>query len=262
MVVGVLVSFSPDARAGKLERTRAAVKAPPRHVEVEPAVTYAVDPPPPATTVVVVESAPATAGPASVSVSSPVPEFARFPYADAHAGYVRRGGMARGRVVSGRAALEGSYLGDHVWRGALDVELSLWRVSLRNELGAYVEAPARDALYLGNTALYFAAVMRQRVIWRVGLGANYFIDGQRQRGRPPEHRAGVDLSTTLDVFPVRPLVLSARADVGGLGGAVAVMGRASIGVALRRWEIYAAAEYRNIGGVRFAGPALGVRAWF
>ncbi|MBX7084672.1 MAG: hypothetical protein K1X88_36040 [Nannocystaceae bacterium] len=256
------MSSASDAHAGKLARTRAAVTAPSRPVEIEPAAVVAPSPPPPTTTVVVVDSTPAPAGPRPISVASPVPEFARFPYADGHRGFVRRDGKDRGRLVSGRAALEGSYLGDHVWRGALDVELALWRVSLRNELGAYVEAPSRDTLVLGNTSLYFAAVLRPRVIWRLGLGANYFIDGKRQGERPPEHRAGLGLSTTLDVFPIKPLVLSARADIGGLGGVVTMMGRASIGVALRRFEIYAAAEYRDIGGVRFAGPGLGVRAWF
>jgi len=66
----------------------------------------------------------------------------------------------------------------------------------------------------------------------------------------------------LDVFLVRPLVISARGDVGRLGGATTAMVRGTLGFMVRRFEGYAGYELRGVGRVRMHGPVFGVRAWF
>lgn len=64
------------------------------------------------------------------------------------------------------------------------------------------------------------------------------------------------------VFPVRPLVLRGRFDVGRLGAARTMLGRATAGVMLQRFEPFAGYEIRSVGNVTLVGPTVGLRLWF
>lgn len=88
------------------------------------------------------------------------------------------------------------------------------------------------------------------------------IDAKKLGDPRREDAIGVNGSTTLDVFPVRPLVISGRVDLGRLGAATTFTARATLGFPVRRFEGYGGYEYRSIGRVRFAGPVFGVRLWF
>jgi hypothetical protein len=74
--------------------------------------------------------------------------------------------------------------------------------------------------------------------------------------------AGFNASYAMDIFPMRPLVLSASVDVGQLGYALVVHGRGTVGVMLARVELYAGYDVMLIDPVLFQGPIAGVRLWF
>jgi hypothetical protein len=191
--------------------------------------------------------------------------YERYPYHDGHKGHVLRiddGAMPHGQLHAGRLSVEGAYMGDNVWRSAFDLDLSLWRFSLLSDMGFYLEQPLKDALYLGGTYLAFTAVMRPRFSWRLGFGANYMVDGRTPGEGHREYAAGYGGTTRIDVFPAKPLVLSARLDYGTLYRAPVFTGRATAGIMVSAFEIYAGYEVRTVGKVRMNGPLLGVRAWF
>ncbi len=207
------------------------------------------------------------------------PGFARYPYEQRelaggpdptrgpYRGWVRRLGAGpatkvRGKSWSLRAAVEGAYLRNDSWRGAFDIEAAWWRLSLRSDASLYIDRNGPDGLWLGNTNAYFAFVMQPKVIWRLGMGAQYMIDATRVDDPRREDAVGFDASTTLDVFLVRPLVISARGDVGRLGGATTGTVRGTLGFMVRRFEGYGGYELRSVGRVRMHGPVLGVRVWF
>lgn len=191
--------------------------------------------------------------------------FHRYPYHGGHEGHVLRTedkADPRGRLHSGRLSVEGAYMGDDVWRSSFDLDVSLWRVSLLSDMGFYLEQPLEDALYLGGTYVGFTAVMQPRVVWRLGLGANYMVDGRTPGEGHREYAAGVGGTTRLDVFPIKPLVISARGDFGTLYKARTWTGRVTAGVLIRGFEVYGGYEVRTVGRVPMYGPVIGLRAWF
>ncbi len=195
------------------------------------------------------------------------PVFASYPYRNGHTGWVHRNGRkpaldAPGKPWSLNVALEGASLGDQVWRASVAAEISWRRLSLRNDTGLYLERPAADASYLGSAAFCVAFLMQPNVVWKLGLGPGYLIDARRVDDPTRLDAAGANLSTTVDVFPVRPVVLSGRADFGNLGAAKTFLVRGTVGFAVRRFEGYGGYEYRGVGNVRFGGPVFGVRLWF
>lgn len=199
------------------------------------------------------------------------PAFARYPYEKRSAaslpytGWVHRTKRSPGAQTKSwslRVAVEGAYLGDDLWRSAWDIELAWRRLSLRSETGFYIERGFADALWMGSVVGYVAFVMQPKVVWRIGLGPSYMVDARRLDDPKRFDAAGIDGSTTLDVFPVRPLVLSGRADVGRLGKALTVSARATLGFMVRRFEGYGGYEYRAVGSVKARGPVFGVRVWF
>jgi len=201
------------------------------------------------------------------------PSFARHPYeqrtlaSGPYRGYVRRPGAdpstkVRGKSWSLRVAVEGAYLRNDLWRSAFDIEAAWWRISLRSDAGLYIDRNGPDGLWLGNTNAYFAFVMQPKVIWRLGMGAQYMLDAKRIDDPRRQDAVGFDASSTLDVFLVRPLVISARGDVGRLGGATTGTVRGTLGFMVRRFEGYGGYELRSVGRVRMHGPVFGVRVWF
>lgn len=198
------------------------------------------------------------------------PGFSRYPYE------IRRGGWHRGWAIrpgrgpkpgrmrrwSMRVAGEGAFLGGGLWRAALDAEVAWWRLSLRSDLGFYIEQPERDALYLGTTAAYLALVMQPRLVWRVGGGPQYMIDAVPVGDPRREDAVGGVASTTIDGFPVRPIVVSGRLDAGKLGAATTLTVRGTVGLLVRRFEVFGGYERRAIGRLVLHGPVFGARVWF
>lgn len=195
-----------------------------------------------------------------------VSRYARHPYADRGEGYVLRVPSTErnppGRRAAGQISGEGAYAGDGVWRSGLNLRLAYWRIGVDSNISFYIDQGLTDALYLGSTNLIFAPVMSPHVMLWVGGGANYMLDGRAPGKGPREYAAGYNLTSSVDVFPFSPIVLSGRVDMGTIHAARVVAARATVGVVLRGFELYGGYELRKVGTVPLHGPMVGVRAWF
>ena len=89
----------------------------------------------------------------------------------------------------------------------------------------------------------------------VGAGINY-------AGLPNGVGVGPNLTSTVDLFVRRPLVMSARGDVGTVDGTPTMAARGTIGFMLRSFELYAGYDARRLDNLLLQGPMVGVRAWF
>jgi len=125
----------------------------------------------------------------------------------------------------------------------------------------YLEAPARDAVYLGDTTLNLAPIALPQVVWRVGMGVRYMLDARLPGSGPREYAAGWNMSTSLDIFPGPPFVLSARLDRGMLYETPVWRARATVGLVHKRVELFTGYDHTQIERTALGGPLLGLRAW-
>lgn len=165
------------------------------------------------------------------------------------------------RRLAGRASVEGSYLFRGVWRSGFAARVGSPRLDVDTQMSLYYEAPQRDALYLGDTSLNFAPVALPAVVWRVGMGARYMLDARLPGAGAREYAAGWNLSTSIDVFPGAPFVISARLERGTLYRTPVLRARATVGVVRKRFELFAGYDHLQIERVALGGPLLGLRAW-
>jgi hypothetical protein len=111
-----------------------------------------------------------------------------------------------------------------------------------------------DNLNVGDINLFYRVMSHPRAQMRFGLGWRYMIDAIGVEN-------GFNLTFALDLFLIRPMVISANADVGNLGQALFFHGRLTIGAIIKRVEIFAGYEAMLIGPVLFHGPVGGIRLW-
>ena len=111
-----------------------------------------------------------------------------------------------------------------------------------------------DDMVLGDLDVMFRFAQNEYVQMRAGLGARVLAD--------TTSRWGFNFTYGADLFPVRPLVLSAVADLGTLGSTSLVHLRGTAGVMVHGWEFFAGYDYMRIGTVDLQGPTLGLRFWF
>jgi len=188
----------------------------------------------------------------------------RWPYEARRPGWVVdpwKGNGAEHRRVAGRLSAEGAYLFKGLWRTGMAARLGTARVDVDTQLSFYLDAPRRDALYLGDTGFHLAPVALPQLVWRVGLGARYMLDARLPGAGPREYALGWNFSTSLDAFPGRPFVISARLDRGTLYHTAVWRGRATVGMVRERFELFAGYEHTQIERVALGGPLLGLRAW-
>ncbi len=192
--------------------------------------------------------------------------YAAHPYADDSRGFVLRGTAAAderlpGRLHSGRFAADVGQSGQQQARASLGLRVALWRLGFDSTFDSHftgagtADRPARSTLVAGNTNGLFAPILHPRVTWWVGAGINY-------AGLSDGIGVGPNLTSSVDLFVRRPLVMSARGDVGTIGGTPTLAGRASIGFMLRSFELYVGYEARRLEPLLLQGPLVGVRAWF
>jgi hypothetical protein len=209
------------------------------------------------------------AGPVNLQGPPPRPLFQRhvhrFPYEAGKEGWVvspwTSSVRERHRRVAGRLEAEGAYLYKGLWRSGVAARVGTPRVDVDSQLSFYLDVPNRDALYLGDTSLNLAPVAEPRVVWRVGLGARYMLDARLPGPGPREYAMGWNVNTSIDAFPVRPFVISARLDRGTLYHTPVWRARATVGIVRERFELYAGYEHTQIERVALGGPALGLRLW-
>ena len=205
--------------------------------------------------------------------------FAPYPYADGHGGWVVPEPAEYGEPatapegpavlprVSFRFSLDDAYDWDRVHRPAIVLALDTSSgVGLRADYTNYVErlpAGRLDYLGIGTLDAMFRMLDARRAALYLGLGWRYLVD-------PLAHGAalvnGFNSLLSLDVFPVRPIVLSAIAEGGNLGAAGFFHGRLTLGALVQRLEIFAGydAVVFGTGGedpIVFHGPVVGIRGW-
>ena len=171
------------------------------------------------------------------------------------------GNATEHRRIGARLAAEGSYLYRGLVRSGVSGRLGTARLDVDSQLSFYLQTPARDALYLGDTTLNFAPVVLPQLVWRVGLGARYMLDARLPGAGPREYAAGWNVSTSLDAFPGKPWVLSARVDRGMLYQTPVWRARATVGMIYRRVELFAGYDHTQVEKVSLGGPLVGLRAW-
>ncbi len=189
----------------------------------------------------------------------------RFPYEGQRAGWVvdpRKATIQEHRRISGRAAVEGSYQFGGLWRSGFAARIGSPRVDVDTQMSFYLEPAHNDATYLGDTTLNFAPIALPGIVWRVGLGARYMLDARLPtESGAREYAAGWNFSTSLDAFPGKPFVVSARLDRGMLYETPVWRARATVGLVHRRFELFAGYDHTQIRNVALGGPLLGLRAW-
>lgn len=196
----------------------------------------------------------------------PYRRYAAHPYADDSRGFVLRGTAAAderlpGRLHSGRFSAEVGQSGPEQARASLGLRVAFWRLGFDSTFDSHftgagtADRPARSTLVVGNTNGLFAPILHPRITWWVGAGINY-------AGVSDGVGVGPNLTSSVDLFVRRPLVMSARGDVGTVDGTPTMAGRGSIGFMLRSFELYVGYEARRLDNLLLQGPMVGVRAWF
>lgn len=191
--------------------------------------------------------------------------YGSYPYEHGNRHYVKRLPAAHAEdrdLFAGTAHVEGGYAGRGVWRAGGGVALRMWRIGIDSDLHWLVDPKHEDSLYLGTTNATFGVVMQPAFVWRIGPGVNYMLDGRVPGRGKREHAAGWNASTTMDIIPVKPLVISGRFDWGRIWKAETMTVRGTVGWIVQRWELYAGYEYERVGDVPLGGPIVGVRAWY
>jgi hypothetical protein len=112
-----------------------------------------------------------------------------------------------------------------------------------------------DDAVLGSLMGTLCFVQNSAVQMHLGLGGQGWFDAYRPRG-------GVVGLYSADVFPVKPLVLSAQAEAGNLNRAFTLRLRGSVGMQLRRGEVFVGYDWLRVGGADLHGPLAGLRLWF
>lgn len=201
-------------------------------------------------------------GPSSL-LSARSARFRHYPYEGGTKDYLfaARAEDPHTRRWAGQVWSEGAWQGRGLWRTAGGLRIDSAFIGFDGDLSYYLEPAANDALYLGTANLSLIPFRGRHGLFRLGGGINTMIDGRVPGEGHREYALGWNVTTSLDLFPTWPVVLSARADVGQLYQAVMARGRASVGVMLWRMEIFGGYEHTQVGRVALAGPMLGIRLW-
>jgi len=191
--------------------------------------------------------------------------FRSYPYQDGARGYRFETDPddpdPPGRRVAGRLWAEGAWLSRGLWRSGAGLRIDGQLFGFDGDLSYYLEPAARDALYLGTANLDVIPLHARRALWRFGGGISTMIDGRVPGQDTREYALGWNITSSLDLFPASPLVLSARIDAGRLHGAVMGRIRGTIGVALGRVHLYGGYAHTQVGTVGLGGPTLGLGLW-
>ncbi|HET6585910.1 MAG TPA: hypothetical protein VFG69_20780 [Nannocystaceae bacterium] len=187
-----------------------------------------------------------------------LPAFASHPYAAGRRAGLTAGSRSRG--VAARIALDGAWQYHGLWRGRLAMELdSTTRIGAAVHLYAWGNPGSADHMVLGSARLHAVVGNWKHALVRTGPALDVM------RSWTPTKwvvALGADWGISADVFPIRPLVLSFDAQAGVMGRSVYLGARGTIGVTLRRVEIFGGYEHKQIGRAGIGGPVVGMRVWF
>lgn len=112
-----------------------------------------------------------------------------------------------------------------------------------------------DHLNLGDFNLTTRLIESEDLILRLGAGGNFLSDRNASF-------AGYNLTSSIDWFPVEPVVLSFEIDYGKVGSIHQTHLLATAGVTRNHLEFLTGYESRKLGSTVLSGPLLGIRAWW
>lgn len=135
---------------------------------------------------------------------------------------------------------------DTTSRIGLDTEWNYRRESLSS---------GHDSLWNGDVNLIYRFAQSPRGAFYTGLGVNWLSD--RFGGN-----AGFNFTYGADFYPARPWVLSGVIDWGTLGHATLFHGRATVGVMLKRVEIFTGYDYLKLDGASLPSMVAGAQLHF
>jgi hypothetical protein len=200
--------------------------------------------------------------------------YPSHPYANGIDGYTRFRGVSRPRTlpdggqllgqsgalrlrVEGGVLTSGGPFDQNLQRITLAARASTnFRLEIGTEWTLWTEklVGGVDHLWLGKADATILFAQSENVQFRSGLGFRFMVD---EHGTVP----GMNFIYGLDIYPVSPLVISAQAELGSIGGALAGQVRISAGVMLGPVEVFAAYDRLAVNNLVFGGPTVGVRMW-
>jgi hypothetical protein len=164
------------------------------------------------------------------------------------------------RNVLFEVGLESGYMLQQVVPTTAGVRLQL---PLRLELDSrvtllrdFAEQTAEHALSMNSHVAYRFARGR-RADFRTGVGVRLYVFDKTL--------AGVDLLYAIDSYLGRGVVARIELHAGTLGRAFLAQARATLGVMVERFELYAGYDHMVVAGegtARLGGAVAGVRSWF
>ncbi len=133
------------------------------------------------------------------------------------------------------------------WRFGLESGWTYFREQSENRAIA-------DQLYIGDINIIHRFAQNENIQMRSGMGL---------RLMPEEDRVDLGFNFTygMDIYPTSPLVFSASVDIGNLGMAFLLHGRAHMGLVFWGLEIFAGWDGWLIGDVAIGGLSGGLRIW-
>lgn len=136
---------------------------------------------------------------------------------------------------------------EHASRFGLDASWNRWREDL--------DAAGTDELDLADANLVYRFAQGGHGAFRAGLGVNYLNDAL-------DEEWGVNSTYGADFLVGRHASLALEGDLGTLGDATQTHARATLGLLIERFEIYASADYTEIDDEDLRSYGVGLRAWF
>lgn len=191
--------------------------------------------------------------------------YARFPYERGAGLLASRAcapeAAAEARKLAFDAALESGFTLSRVLSTSAQLRLQLprrvefdTRVSLLRDLA---ELPRENALGM-TSHIAFRFARARRVDFRTGVGLRLY--------RFDVTLLGVDFLYAFDAYLGRGLIARVELHGGSLGQALAAQARATLGIMVERFELYAGYDHTGFWSgqesARLGGPVAGVRAWF
>lgn len=190
--------------------------------------------------------------------------FLRYPYEKDNEGFTaqvrRRDRYRAGRDVWARASIAGGYVPKHHGRARVAARAGTRFVGL--DTTAHAVTRVRDtAEFFYGSANVSVPIIVPRLTVRFGGGLRYGVFGRIQSDRIDEAAVGWNLTSSVDAFLVKPLVISTQIDMGRVGGEFAVQWHASAGVVVRGVELFAALDYLATKSTKVGSPLVGLRLW-
>ncbi len=135
---------------------------------------------------------------------------------------------------------------DTASRFGLDTEWNYRREALSS---------GHDSLWNGDANLVYRFAQSPHGAFYTGLGVNWLSD--RFGGN-----AGFNFTYGADFYPATPWVLSGVIDWGTLGNATLFHGRATVGVMLKRVEVFTGYDYLKLDGASLSSVVAGLQIHF